>query len=168
MWIFHRAARNLPDPPDENRPINLKAISLHPERWEQDGLYGADGISLVEALKLLPGIEEPDLEASGAMVGSPELDVALRARANRRRPRRAPAAETPPGAHPARPSRSPIRHGAKADGRRGRERREAAARYRSAASIAKNILTTEAIVAEVPEKEGNGGGGGMPDMSGVM
>jgi chaperonin GroEL len=39
----------------------------------------------------------------------------------------------------------------------------------NAASIAKNILTTEAIVAEVPEKNGNaGGGGGMPDMSGMM
>jgi len=39
----------------------------------------------------------------------------------------------------------------------------------NAASIAKNILTTEAIVAEVPENEGaGGGGGGMPDMSGMM
>jgi chaperonin GroEL len=40
----------------------------------------------------------------------------------------------------------------------------------NAASIAKNILTTEAIVAEVPEKDGAGapGGGGMPDMSGMM
>jgi chaperonin GroEL len=37
----------------------------------------------------------------------------------------------------------------------------------NAASIAKNILTTEAIVAEIPEKE-SGGGGGMPDMSGMM
>jgi len=36
----------------------------------------------------------------------------------------------------------------------------------NAASIAKNILTTEAIVAEVPEKD-SGGGGGMPDMSGM-
>jgi chaperonin GroEL len=36
----------------------------------------------------------------------------------------------------------------------------------NAASIAKNILTTEAIVAEVPEKE-NGAGGGMPDMGGM-
>jgi chaperonin GroEL len=36
----------------------------------------------------------------------------------------------------------------------------------NAASIAKNILTTEAIVAEVPEKEG-AGGGGMPDMGGM-
>src|SRR5687767_10866824 len=36
----------------------------------------------------------------------------------------------------------------------------------NAASIAKNILTTEAVVAEAPEKNGGGGGmpGGMPDM----
>jgi chaperonin GroEL len=38
----------------------------------------------------------------------------------------------------------------------------------NAASIAKNILTTEAIVAEVPDKEGAGAGGGMPDMGGMM
>jgi chaperonin GroEL len=38
----------------------------------------------------------------------------------------------------------------------------------NAASIAKNILTTEAIVAELPEKEGAAAGGGMPDMSGMM
>jgi len=37
----------------------------------------------------------------------------------------------------------------------------------NAASIAKNILTTEAIVAEMPE-ENHGGGGGMPDMGGMM
>ena len=36
----------------------------------------------------------------------------------------------------------------------------------NAASIAKNILTTEAIVAEAPDKGGNGGGG-MPDMGGM-
>ncbi|MGX6448313.1 chaperonin GroEL [Patulibacter sp. S7RM1-6] len=36
----------------------------------------------------------------------------------------------------------------------------------NAASIAKNILTTEAIVAEAPEKEG-AAGGGMPDMGGM-
>ena len=36
----------------------------------------------------------------------------------------------------------------------------------NAASIAKNILTTEAIIAEIPDE--NSGGGGMPDMSGMM
>jgi chaperonin GroEL len=38
----------------------------------------------------------------------------------------------------------------------------------NAASIAKNILTTEAIVAEIPDKDGAGMGGGMPDMGGMM
>jgi chaperonin GroEL len=40
----------------------------------------------------------------------------------------------------------------------------------NAASIAKNILVTEAIIAEPPEDGGAGGGmpGGMPDMGGMM
>ena len=38
----------------------------------------------------------------------------------------------------------------------------------NAASIAKNILTTEAVVAEAPEKQPVGAGGGMPDMGGMM
>jgi chaperonin GroEL len=38
----------------------------------------------------------------------------------------------------------------------------------NAASIAKNILTTEAVVAEAPEKNPVGAGGGMPDMGGMM
>jgi chaperonin GroEL len=40
----------------------------------------------------------------------------------------------------------------------------------NAASIAKNILTTEAIIAEIPDKEpaGAGAGGGMGDMAGMM
>jgi chaperonin GroEL len=40
----------------------------------------------------------------------------------------------------------------------------------NAASIAKNILMTEAIVAEAPENAGAGGGihGGMGDMGGMM
>src|ERR1700716_1835098 len=38
----------------------------------------------------------------------------------------------------------------------------------NAASIAKNILTTEAIVAEAPEKNPMPAGAGMPDMGGMM
>jgi chaperonin GroEL len=38
----------------------------------------------------------------------------------------------------------------------------------NAASIAKNILTTEAVVAEAPEKTPAGAGAGMPDMGGMM
>jgi hypothetical protein len=70
VWIFHRAARNLAEPPDENRRIDPTAISLHPERWEADGLYSEDGISLVEAIEVLPGIEEMDLEKRGAVVAA--------------------------------------------------------------------------------------------------
>ncbi|RZV99269.1 MAG: molecular chaperone GroEL, partial [Rhodobacteraceae bacterium] len=36
-----------------------------------------------------------------------------------------------------------------------------------AASIAGLLITTEAMVAEKPQKEGAGGGGGMPDMGGM-
>jgi chaperonin GroEL len=38
----------------------------------------------------------------------------------------------------------------------------------NAASIAKNILTTEAVVAEAPEKNPVAAGAGMPDMGGMM
>ena len=38
----------------------------------------------------------------------------------------------------------------------------------NAASIGKNILTTEAIVAEPPEKNPAMAGAGMPDMGGMM
>jgi chaperonin GroEL len=38
----------------------------------------------------------------------------------------------------------------------------------NAASIAKNILTTEAVVAEAPEKASAAAGAGMPDMGGMM
>ena len=38
----------------------------------------------------------------------------------------------------------------------------------NAASIAKNILMTEAVVAEAPEKQPAGAGAGMPDMGGMM
>jgi hypothetical protein len=70
LWIFHKAAKNLPEQPDENRPINLPAISLTPERWEQDGLYAQEGMSIARAFELLPGIEEMDLEACGAVVAA--------------------------------------------------------------------------------------------------
>jgi hypothetical protein len=70
VWIFHKAAKNLPEPPDENRPINPRALSLHPERWEEDGLYSDDGITLAQALEMLPGVEELDLEATGAVAAA--------------------------------------------------------------------------------------------------
>jgi 2-polyprenyl-6-methoxyphenol hydroxylase-like FAD-dependent oxidoreductase len=68
VWMFHKAAKNLPDPPDEDQPINPLAISLNPDRWEEDGLFSDDGITLAQAREKLAGIEEMDLEARGAVV----------------------------------------------------------------------------------------------------
>ncbi len=68
VWTFHKAAKLLPEPPDETRPIDPLAISLRPDQWEQDGLFSDDGMTLAQALELLPGIEEFDLEASGAVI----------------------------------------------------------------------------------------------------
>jgi flavin-dependent dehydrogenase len=68
VWIFHKAARKLPEPPDESAPINPLAVSLQPENWEADGLFADDGLTLAQALEMLPGIEEMDLEARGAVV----------------------------------------------------------------------------------------------------
>ena len=68
VWIFHKAARNLPDPPDESVAIDPLAISLQPEQWEADGLFSDDGLTLAQALEQLPGIEDMDLAARGAVV----------------------------------------------------------------------------------------------------
>jgi flavin-dependent dehydrogenase len=68
VWIFHKAARNLPDAPDENVAINPLAISLQPELWEADELFSDEGMTLAQALEQLPGIEDMDLAARGAVV----------------------------------------------------------------------------------------------------
>ena len=71
VMAFHRAAQNLGDAaPSEDEKINPYAVSLDPDRWEADGLYSDDGISYVQALEMLPGIEEMDLEARGAVVAA--------------------------------------------------------------------------------------------------
>jgi hypothetical protein len=64
--VFHKAAANLPDPPDEGARINPLAISLQPDQWESDGLISDEGMTLAEALEQLPGIEEMDIEARAA------------------------------------------------------------------------------------------------------
>jgi hypothetical protein len=50
VLAFSRAAKSLPDgPPDEDQKINPYAISLDPGRWEADGLFNGEGLSLTEA-----------------------------------------------------------------------------------------------------------------------
>jgi hypothetical protein len=68
VWTFFKAAEKLPERPDENKAIDPSAVSLDPEKWQADGLYSDDGLTLAQAREMLPGIEEMDLEARGAVV----------------------------------------------------------------------------------------------------
>jgi flavin-dependent dehydrogenase len=68
VWYFHMAAKHLPDPPDPSRAINPQVISLDPKKWEEEGLFDENGVTLAQALELIPGIEEFDLEARGAVL----------------------------------------------------------------------------------------------------
>ena len=60
--IFHKAAAALPDPPDDERPVNPYAVSLRPDAWEQEGLYEAPGWTLRDAVEVAEGIEGAWLE----------------------------------------------------------------------------------------------------------
>jgi flavin-dependent dehydrogenase len=68
VWYFQMAAKHLPDPPDPARKINPQVIGLDTSKWDEEGLFPDDGsgMSLADALELIPGIEEFDLEARGA------------------------------------------------------------------------------------------------------
>lgn len=75
LWIFFKATETLPARPDENRPIDLTAMRLDPERWEQE-LYSDQGMTYTQALELIPGIEEMDLQARGARLAEEGAAVA--------------------------------------------------------------------------------------------
>jgi flavin-dependent dehydrogenase len=50
VMAFHRAAQNLGDAaPGEDEKINPYAVSLDPDRWEADGLFNGQGMTLAEA-----------------------------------------------------------------------------------------------------------------------
>ena len=58
VTLFHRAARSLGDrAPDPDARVVPAAISLDPDRWEADGLYGEAGLTLREANERFPGVE---------------------------------------------------------------------------------------------------------------
>ncbi len=69
-WTFFMGAKHLPEPPDQSARINPLVVSLRPDKWQEEGLFtdGEGSMSLAEALELLPGAEEFDLEARGALV----------------------------------------------------------------------------------------------------
>jgi len=61
---FHEVAkRHLGDKaPPENSKIDALGISLDPDRWEEDGLFSDDGMTLAEARERAPGIDNIWLE----------------------------------------------------------------------------------------------------------
>ena len=56
--LFHKAVERLGESIDPDRQINPDAISLDPNRWEKDGLFDGDGLSLNEARAAVPGVEK--------------------------------------------------------------------------------------------------------------
>ena len=64
---FHKACRRLPEgPPDPEKRINPHAVSVHPERWEEDGLFDEGGLTLDEAYDLAPGLRNMLLDELAA------------------------------------------------------------------------------------------------------
>jgi flavin-dependent dehydrogenase len=65
VLAFHRAASALPGgAPDEDQKINPYAVSLDPDRWEADGLFNGEGISVAEARQTpAAGMENLFMEA---------------------------------------------------------------------------------------------------------
>jgi flavin-dependent dehydrogenase len=70
--IFAKASEALDQGPDLDRAINPYAVSLRPERWEEDGLYEEPGLTADEALeKALAVGPPPGMGPPGAAVGGP-------------------------------------------------------------------------------------------------
>ena len=65
VWVFHRAAESLGDrAPDPETPVDPYAISLKPDRWEQDGLFSGSGLTLDAAREIATGIDILSIEAA--------------------------------------------------------------------------------------------------------
>jgi flavin-dependent dehydrogenase len=66
ITVFEKAARLLPDVKiDLKVPVNPYAVSLDPDRWEQDGLFDGTGISPREARKRVKGLQFAWLDEFG-------------------------------------------------------------------------------------------------------
>ena len=65
VLAFHKAASSLPDgAPGEDEKINPYAVSLDSDRWEADGLFNGEGLTLVEARETpAAGMENLFMEA---------------------------------------------------------------------------------------------------------
>jgi len=67
-----KAARLLPDfDLDLKKPVNPYALSLEPERWEEDGLFDESGISAREARRATKGLQFSWLDEFSGSAGAP-------------------------------------------------------------------------------------------------
>lgn len=55
--IFSWAVKALPDPFPTDRPLNPYVLSLDPAKWEADGLFDPEGMSIDEAKGIVRGID---------------------------------------------------------------------------------------------------------------
>jgi flavin-dependent dehydrogenase len=60
VTLFAQAAEALDSRPDLDRPINPYAVSLRPERWEEDGLYDEPGLTADEARSQALAVAPPE------------------------------------------------------------------------------------------------------------
>jgi flavin-dependent dehydrogenase len=69
--ILERAARSLPQPLPSGRTINPYAVSLKPDRWQDDGLFAGDGMTVEEARQIVEGIDGIWDTTAAPAAGSP-------------------------------------------------------------------------------------------------
>jgi 2-polyprenyl-6-methoxyphenol hydroxylase-like FAD-dependent oxidoreductase len=69
--LFHEAAALVTDTPvDGDVKVNPYVVSLRPDDWETDGLFGGEGLTVAEALAETEGMQErlEELRSAGAVV----------------------------------------------------------------------------------------------------
>ena len=71
--IFHHAAEAvLSEKPDPERPVNPYVVSMHPDRWEEDGLYDDEnGLTLEQTLEYTSFAGGPPPGIGGGAGGPP-------------------------------------------------------------------------------------------------
>jgi flavin-dependent dehydrogenase len=71
VTVFEKASRSLDGVEvDRRTPVNPYAVSLEPERWEQDGLHSGAGIAPRDARKPVKGLQFAWLDEFGGDIGS--------------------------------------------------------------------------------------------------
>jgi len=57
LAIFNQAAKALPEQPASDRALDPLALSMDPSRWQEDGLYAQEGMTIEQAREIMQGID---------------------------------------------------------------------------------------------------------------